>query len=103
MNKYKTIPYQIWEAATQNWTKYVYSIEYVHLLDRQNTKLFDKFMGVPTFYHTDWANDGHTLVNVPASTVDKHYMLASPHFRALLKAYEIKNGVTVYRSEQHLK
>ncbi len=96
--KYKgEIEYDIWLQASKNWDRYR-GIGSGHDWPKWGHE-FETFFGW-NGYHTEWFNYPNT-VRVPIEAIAKLRMMVSPHFRTLLKAYEIKHGVTVYSSEQH--
>lgn len=93
----KAIPLKILLQAGFNWDNY---------RDQKSgsppySNGLDDFLGCDAYKDCQWAGIDHNVVLVPDNTRDKFYMLASPHFRTLLKMYEIKNGPIVYKSEQH--
>lgn len=93
----KTIPLKILLQAGFNWDNYRDKKDDFPTFNNG----LDDFLGCNTYGSCQWAGTSDNEVLVPDNTRDKFYMLASPHFRTLLKMYEIKNGPIVYKSEQH--
>jgi len=93
------MPYDEWLRACLNWDRFL--------------KIKKKFCNRPTFDngldeftgHDVWAvyysDINSNKVMIDAHAVPKYRMLQSPHFKTLLKAYEIKHG-PVRRLGRHL-
>lgn len=86
----KKLPHDVYVKAAQNWDTYYGFKKPNNQYATFSADLF-KFCGCtrPNWWRNEnGLSDG--FVAVPEQSIEKFYMLASPHFRTLLKAYRIR-------------
>lgn len=97
------LDYEAFSQAIDHFEKY-FGEDFKGLPSDKNNYLYNLFK---VFANVDLRilefapSSNKKKVMVPRHSLNKFTMLASPHYRALLKAYEIKHGPLVYSSEQH--
>lgn len=86
------ITYDQYIRASRNWDTYVGASPSVWPSLRNGV---DDFLNWNN-NEAQWAESGtYRNVTVPDYTIEKFNILASPHFRTLLKAYEAKTGIKI--------